>query len=179
MPLINNQPSELQIQAKVFQYITNKYYETRYCLYHIKNETDTEINIADFIKLKNQIDSGLTPGIQDFHFLWRGVTYRIELKDYKGRCSAAQKVVHAAHARNGALTWLFNSSDSCIAFLEYIITNAHSAWHSIPIFQDQLRFVFKDAISPYCVPENLEQYINEYEADKLKRRERRKKKACF
>lgn len=98
--------SEIQIQAEIFQYCWNMLPETQFCLYHVKNEIDTKYNKASAIMLKQQVASGLIAGIQDLHLLWKGNSYRFEVKTETGQLSLAQKLIHAVHAGQGFNTYL-------------------------------------------------------------------------
>ncbi|MES2133543.1 MAG: hypothetical protein V4506_14435, partial [Bacteroidota bacterium] len=106
----------------------------------------------------------------------------IELKrpgeDAAKSVSIAQKVIHAAHARQGSLTWLFNDSDKCIEFITYIAQHA-KLFNNDPYktFADSLYYDFKEYISPFAVGTMYEQYLSEYEQWVAKQKEQRKKRS--
>jgi len=173
--------TELQLQRDICVEVWNTLPETRHCLYHIKQELDAKLTPQQMIMLSQQKASGLLPGIQDLHFLWNGVTYRIELKrpggDTAKSVSPAQKIIHAAHARQGSLTWLFNDSDRCIKFIRFIVERNNSMKNPIlnnDYFQTILKENFACYISPFAVGTMYEQYLSEYEQWVAKQKEQRK-----
>lgn len=148
--------SELKIQTEACQWIWNHCPETRRCLYHVANEGDRSV-----METQALIGAGMIPGIQDLHFLWNGRTYLIEAKTEQGDISPAQKCVHAAHKAQGFDTYVFRSSYAIVSFVCAVIKSGRPLWHS-------------SFISPYCRPEMLDQYIQEYQDYKKQQRRNRK-----
>lgn len=137
--------SELKIQAEVCTHIWQNHPETRYCLYHVANEAQR--SPVEWGQLKA---AGFIKGIQDLHLLWRGVTYRIEMKGDGGKIDPWQKVVHKAHALQGSETYVFWNAEDAIRFIEDVINGVYS-------WQTWVKFV-----SPYCGAEyNLNTLILE------------------
>lgn len=167
--------SELEIQRDICVAIWNELPETRYCLYHVKNELDRAMTQAELIKYMQQKASGFIEGIQDLHFIWNQMLWLIELKDDEGKISPAQKVIHAAHDGQGMKTYVFKESTACIDFVKFIVNNSHLPTHKYIPFTEILQHVFNNYISPYSNYEKLNQYIDEYEAWKEHQKELRRK----
>lgn len=101
--------SELQLQAKCFQWAWNTFPETRKCLWHVTNEckpyppetafeytkrmglSETpenwmhraypgETKKSFSIRVAKMKAAGLVPGVYDLHFQWGGQLYVFELK---------------------------------------------------------------------------------------------------
>lgn len=149
--------SELKIQTEAFQWLWHNRPETRRCLYHVANEGERSV-----METQQLIAAGMVPGTQDLHFLWKGRTYLIEAKTPQGEVSPAQKCVHAAHKQQGFDTYLFRSAYSIVAFVCNVIESDRPLWHS-------------SFISPYCRPELLPQYIEEYQTDQRRKANKRRK----
>lgn len=147
---------EIKIQTESCQWLWHYRPETRRCLYHVANEGDRSV-----MELQMLTAAGMIGGIQDLHFLWKGKTYLLEVKTKEGMVSPAQKCVHAAHKAQGFDTYLFRSAYSLISFVCAVISSGRPLWHS-------------SFLSPFCKPEMLDVYIQEYQADQRKKAEKRR-----
>ena len=145
--------SELKIQAEACSFIWNEMPETRYCLYHVANEAQRSPVEWGMLKA-----AGFINGIQDIHFLWSGVTYRIEMKGEGGHIDPAQKVVHAAHAKQGSITYVFWDSDTLIRFVKEIVLGGFKIEN------------WAQYVSEYSKPEMLDAYIKQFNDLKAKKR---------
>ncbi|TXK52359.1 VRR-NUC domain-containing protein [Pontibacter qinzhouensis] len=82
---MKNNPSEIQLQASVFQKLWNEYPETRYSFFAVPNGGTR--NPIEAMQLKA---SGLVPGVADTILLWNGKAYAAEFKTLKGKLRDAQ-----------------------------------------------------------------------------------------
>src|SRR4051812_48799971 len=78
-------PSEIQLQAKCFQWAWNTYPETRRCLAHVPNGSSR--NKIEAVQLKA---SGVVAGVHDLFFYWKKQLYWFELKVDRNKQSAEQ-----------------------------------------------------------------------------------------
>jgi len=150
--------SEGKIQQTAITYIRNKYNDLYGVIYHIPNG-----GFRDDLTASVMTGQGVTPGIQDLHLIWNGKFYPIEVKTETGEVSAAQKVVHAQHDKQGFKTYIFKTSEQIIYFFEWVI-----AGKSLDAFN---RF-----ISPYSNGEKLEIYREELKAERIKKAEQKNKR---
>jgi hypothetical protein len=150
--------SEGKIQQTAITYIRNKYPELYGVIYHIPNG-----GFRDDLTASIMTGQGLTPGVQDLHFIWGGQLYLIEVKTERGEVSSAQKAVHAQHDKQGFKTYIFKTSEQIIYFVEWVI-----AGKSLDGF---IRF-----ISPYSDGSKLEIYREELKAERIKIVEQKNKR---
>lgn len=92
--------SELQLQAKCFQWLWNEYPETRLCCWHVPNGGARSKIEATQLKA-----SGVVKGVHDLHFFWKGSLYVFELKVGTNRQTAEQKAWGEAMKRQGAILY--------------------------------------------------------------------------
>jgi hypothetical protein len=85
------QMSEIQIQAKCFQWLWNTHSATRRCFFAVPNQGTR--SAVTTLQLKA---SGLVPGIPDCILVWKGRAYGFEFKTDTGVLSVAQQLVHTA-----------------------------------------------------------------------------------
>lgn len=91
--------SELQLQAKCWQWTWNTYPDTRRLLFHVPNGGTR--NKAEASQLKA---SGVIAGIPDMPFIWGGKIYAFEFKVGRNGLSDVQKEVQRIWQENG-VTW--------------------------------------------------------------------------
>jgi len=150
--------SEGKIQQTAFQALRNKYPELYGCLYHIPNG-----GFRDDLTASVMTGQGLTPGVQDLHFIWGGQLYLIEVKTERGEVSAAQKAVHSQHDKQGFKTYIFKTSEQIIYFVEWVIAGK--------CLDGFTRF-----ISPYSDGTKLDIYREELKTERIKIVEQKNKR---
>lgn len=148
--------SEGKIQQTAVTHIRNNYNDLYGCLYHIPNG-----GFRDDLTASIMTGQGLTPGVQDLHLIWGGKFYPIEVKTEKGEVSAAQKVVHAQHDKQGFKTYIFKTSEQIIYFFEWVVAG-------------KCLDAFNRFISPFSNAEKLEIYREELKAERIKIAEQKK-----
>jgi hypothetical protein len=90
--------SEIQLQAKCFQWAWNTYPKTRKLLAHVPNGGSR--NKIEATQLKA---SGVVEGVHDLFFYWKGQLYWFELKVGKNKQSPAQIEFGQAMQAQGAI----------------------------------------------------------------------------
>jgi hypothetical protein len=135
--------SEARIQQDAFTEIRNRHPETYGVIWHTPNGGIRDAVTATFMR-----GAGVVRGVQDLMLLWAGKCYPIEVKTPTGYCSTDQKLIHAVHAAQGFITYLFTTSEHIINFFETVISGG-----------DISRF--EPFISPYSNPELVNQYRTE------------------
>lgn len=93
--------SEEKIQSNCFLWFWNTYPEYRGLLFHVPN--GGKRNSREANKLKAM---GVVPGIPDLLFLWKGITYYIEMKNATGELSPDQKRIKKLFVDNGAIVFV-------------------------------------------------------------------------
>ncbi|AMR34172.1 hypothetical protein A0256_23325 [Mucilaginibacter sp. PAMC 26640] len=146
--------SEARIQQDAFTEIRNRHPETYGLLFHCPNGGLRDAVTATFMR-----GQGVVKGIQDMPFIWAGKLYMIEVKTPTGSCSNDQKLIHAIHAGQGIITYIFTTSIDIISFVECVISGGDIAqWTAF--------------ISPFSRPEMIDIYresVREERKKKLKR----------
>lgn len=107
--------SEIQLQAKCYQWMWNFHPETRYLFFAVPNGGTR--NMIEATQLKA---SGLLAGIPDCIFMWKGKGYGIEFKTDTGRLSPAQVKVHEKW-QGHAEVYVVRSFDAFKELIEQII----------------------------------------------------------
>lgn len=88
--------SEIQLQAKCFQYMWNYYPQTRRKFFHVPNGGSR--NSVEGMQLKA---SGVVAGIPDMILINNGRAYGFEIKTPTGKISPAQEQVHKTWMADG------------------------------------------------------------------------------
>jgi hypothetical protein len=107
--------SEIQIQAKGYQYLYNNYPQLRGCLFHVPNGGTR--NKAEASQLKA---SGVTSGIPDLLLIHNGKLFACEVKkpihqnETNKGCSSFQLYIHKIWAQNGCFVTIAFSSQQII-----------------------------------------------------------------
>lgn len=109
--------SEIQIQAKAYQWLWNMHPKTRRCFFAVPNEGNR--HAITTLQLKA---SGLTPGIPDCVLVWQGKAYGFEFKTDTGTVSPNQKLVHEAWRGQGVDVWIIRTFDQFKEIIEKIVT---------------------------------------------------------
>jgi hypothetical protein len=143
--------SEARIQQDAFTEIRNRHLETYAAIFHVPNGGLRDEVTATFMR-----GAGVVRGVQDLFFLWAGKVYIIEVKTPTGYCSTDQKLVHAVHARQGFMTYLFTNSEDIIRFVETILEGG---------YMEQ----FKLFISPFSNSDLVERYKAEVREERVKK----------
>jgi hypothetical protein len=143
--------SEAKIQQDAFTEIRNRHPETYGCLWHIPNGGLRDAVTATFMS-----GAGVVRGVQDLMLVWAGKVYMIEVKTPTGHCSADQKLIHAVHAAQGFVTYLFTTSADIVSFVEMVLSGG-----------DILAFHL--FISPFSNPNMVDKYKAEVKAERLKK----------
>lgn len=92
--------SEIQLQAKCFQWAWNTYPQTRRLLAHVPNGGGRDAREGMQLKA-----SGVIPGVHDLFFFWKGQLYWFELKIGRNTQSDAQLDFGAAMMAQGAICY--------------------------------------------------------------------------
>jgi len=108
--------TEIQLQAKIFQFTWNEYPETRGLFFHVPNGGSR--NKIEGMQLKA---SGVIPGIPDMILLHKGSAYGFELKKQDGKVSEAQVKVHKTWQDNGTPVYVIRSFEEFLPIWEEII----------------------------------------------------------
>lgn len=140
--------TELQLQAKIFQDMWNKYPSTRRKFFHVSNELPTDVDyvlsqverhvgvarwftiLRDSIRKRIQMflsrrkASGVVPGIPDMILIHHGRCYGFELKTETGMVSPAQNEVHATWREDGTPVYLVRTVEEFFTIIETILGKA-------------------------------------------------------
>jgi hypothetical protein len=108
--------SEIQIQAKSYQWLWNMHPKTRRCFFAVPNGGTR--NMIEATQLKA---SGLTPGIPDCVLVWKGRVFGFEFKTETGTISPVQKLVHEAWRGQGVDVYVVRSFDQFQSIVSEII----------------------------------------------------------
>ncbi len=101
------EPSETQIQQQFIQYLDLCAHRDL-VYYAIPN--GNKRTVAAGVRAKRE---GMRAGIPDVHFMFRGVSYYIEIKKKKGRLSPEQKVMIERLRAAGAVVEVAYGLDAC------------------------------------------------------------------
>ncbi len=104
--------SEIQIQAKAYQYLHNNYPQLRGLLFHVPNGGNR--NKIEGMQLKA---AGVIPGVPDLLLVWRGKVNWIEVKTTSGSVSPIQAHIHQVWVENGAKGTIARSAEEIIEFV--------------------------------------------------------------
>jgi len=107
--------SEIQLQAKIFQYYWNTQPKTRGLIFHVPNGGKRSMIEATQLKA-----SGVIPGIPDLMVLNDGKAYGIELKTEIGKLRPEQIKIHAIWIENNIPVFLCRSFDECCKVIDAI-----------------------------------------------------------
>jgi hypothetical protein len=120
-PVEKPEGSELQMQAKCFQWAWNTFPATRRLLFHVPNGGQRNIIEAGQLKA-----SGVVAGVPDLVLVGPGKTYGLEAKVPGGRVSDAQRTVHDAWRMAGHEVHVFWSFEE----FKLIFTKIIQSWSS-------------------------------------------------
>lgn len=98
--------SEIQLQAKCFQFMWNEYPSTRRLFFHVPN--GGQRNAIEGMQLKA---SGVVAGIPDMILIHSGKAYGFELKTPTGKVSPVQEVVHKVWAKDGTPVFIIRTEE--------------------------------------------------------------------
>lgn len=105
--------SEIQLQAKIFQYVWNQYPATRGLFFHVPNG-----GYRSKIEASQMKASGVIAGIPDLIFMHNGQTYGFELKTEDGKVSPVQERIHKTWRDNNTPVFVIRSLEQ---FLEVFL----------------------------------------------------------
>lgn len=108
--------TEIQLQAKCFQYAWNYFPETRLCFFHVPNGGSR--NAIEGMQLKA---SGVVAGIPDILFIWQGQIHAFEFKTLTGSISAKQFEVHQAWRKQGVMVNIIRTFEDWQSQFEAIL----------------------------------------------------------
>lgn len=98
--------TEIQLQAKCFQWLWNTVPESRTLFFHVPNGGSR--NAIEGMQLKA---SGVIAGIPDCLFIPNGHVYGFEFKTHIGRTSPQQDKIHAYWNKQGITVFITRSPD--------------------------------------------------------------------
>jgi hypothetical protein len=109
--------SEIQLQAKIFQYFWNNHPKTRGLIFHVPN--GGKRNMIEATQLKA---SGVIPGIPDLMILRDGKAYGLELKRDEGKykVSADQIKLHGIWKENNIPVYVCDNYDGALLIINNI-----------------------------------------------------------
>lgn len=108
--------TELQLQAKCFQWAWNQYPETRKLLFHVPNGGTRHAREAMALKA-----SGVVPGIPDMPFVWRGRLYAFEFKVGSNGLSGDQQETIRRWVEHGVECYVIREFDDFKSIFQTII----------------------------------------------------------
>lgn len=108
--------TEIQIQAKCFQWLWNTVPATRGLFFHVPNGGSR--NAIEGMQLKA---SGVIAGIPDCLFVPGGKIYGFEFKTHTGRTSQVQDSIHATWSKQGIEVYIIRSPEEFYAAICPII----------------------------------------------------------
>lgn len=108
--------SEVQIQAKCYQFLWNHHPKTRRCFFSVPNGGTRNRIEAGQLKA-----SGLTPGIPDCILIWAGRAYGFEFKTDTGVVSPVQVQVHEAWKAQAVDVFIVRSLQQFQQIVEKIV----------------------------------------------------------
>lgn len=98
--------SEIQLQAKCFQFMWNEYPSTRRLFFHVPN--GGQRNAVEGMQLKA---SGVVAGIPDMILIHKGCAFGFEMKTPTGKVSPEQEKVHKVWVQDGTPVYVIRSID--------------------------------------------------------------------
>ncbi len=108
--------SEDRLNQICFLWFTNTYPELRGLLFHVPNGGNR--NAREAYKFKTM---GLTPGVSDFLFMYKGITHCIELKTLVGNQSKVQKKWEDVVTKHGFPYYIIRSRNAFQELVEFLI----------------------------------------------------------
>lgn len=128
MRCTNNTPdtalTEIQLQAKCFQWLWNNVPQSRGLFFHVPNGGSR--NAIEGMQLKA---SGVVSGIPDCLFIPSGKVYGFEFKTHNGRLSPQQEKIHATWRANGITVYVIRS---CTDFYDSVAPIIKRHFHYYP-----------------------------------------------
>lgn len=109
--------SHNQLQQKCWQYLWNKYPESRYTCWHTKNEAipyPGETKKQYIIRRSQDKAIGLLPGVLDLVFYWKGVLHAFDMKVGKDKLSDEQRRFIDSITKQGGKVYEINCLDDFI-----------------------------------------------------------------
>ncbi len=106
--------TEHQLQAKCYLYFHNTYPKYRKLLFHVNNKAKNAFEGNKFKSL------GVTAGIPDILYAFRGRLYGLEFKTEDGVLSPDQKLVHSVWQDHGFKIYVCRSFDQFKSIIEEI-----------------------------------------------------------
>ncbi|MGV6945017.1 VRR-NUC domain-containing protein [Sphingobacterium kyonggiense] len=110
--------SEIQLQAKCFQYLWNEYPATRRLFFHVPNGGSRDAREGMQLKA-----SGVVAGIPDCILINHGKAYGFEFKTPTGTVSPVQKQVHQTWSEDGTPVWVIRTFEEFTVAITSLIGN--------------------------------------------------------
>lgn len=104
-----------QLQQQCWQYLWNTYPESRYCMWHTKNEDiprKGETKKEYIIRRSQDKAIGLLPGVWDFTMYFRGILYIFEIKVGQDTLSDAQIRFQQNIVRHGGQSYVIHDLET-------------------------------------------------------------------